>query len=558
MFNFFNNGYGMGGQTRGETMAYDLLARMGAGVTPTQMYAERVDGYNPLAVIDAYRRKMEILKKGDGPVLLDVITYRMGGHSTSDASAYRSKEEVDAWAAQDPTITYRKKLVDAGIAKDEDFDAIWTDVRERITKICGLAADVEVSPYIDLKKNPDIIENLMFSNQRVEKMEDRTCDVLTPKEENSRVKQIETKSRFALDKDGKAVPKIRQYNIRDGLFEAIIDKYYTDPTLIAYGEDVREWGGAFAVYRGLSDCIPYHRLFNSPISEAAIVGTSVGYGMSGGRVIVELMYADFIGRAGDEIFNQLSKWQAMSAGILKMPVVLRVSVGSKYGAQHSQDWTALTSHIPGLKVVFPVTPYDAKGMLNTALMGTDPVVFFESQRIYDMGEMFHTEGVPAGYYEIPLGEPAVRREGKDVTILSVGATLYRALEAAKILEDKHGISAEIIDARSIVPFNYEKVIESVKKTGRILLVSDACTRGNIQNDMARNITEFAFDYLDAPPAVVGSQNWITPPFEFDEFNFPQVDWIIDAIHEKLLPIPGYVAKNNFTLLDQMRKSSKGV
>lgn len=169
---------------------------------------------------------------------------------------------------------------------------------------------------------------------------------------------------------------MKLYNIRDGLFEAIIDKFYEDPTTIAYGEDNRDWGGAFAVYRGLTEALPYHRFFNAPISESAIVGSAVGYAVAGGRAIVELMYADFIGCAGDEIFNQLSKWQAMSAGILKMPVVLRVSVGSKYGAQHSQDWTALCSHIPGLKVCFPATPYDAKGLMNQALNGTDPVKFF--------------------------------------------------------------------------------------------------------------------------------------------------------------------------------------
>ena len=138
------------------------------------------------------------------------------------------------------------------------------------------------------------------------------------------------------------------------------------------------------------------------------------------------MYADFIGCAGDEIFNQLSKWQAMSAGILKMPVVLRVSVGSKYGAQHSQDWTALCSHIPGLKVCFPATPYDAKGLMNQALNGTDPVIFFESQRIYDKGEEFHEGGVPTEYYEVDFGDPDVKRVGKDVTILTIGAVLYRA------------------------------------------------------------------------------------------------------------------------------------
>jgi 2-oxoisovalerate dehydrogenase E1 component len=270
------------------------------------------------------------------------------------------------------------------------------------------------------------------------------------------------------------------------------------------------------------------------------------------------MYCDFLGRAGDEVFNQLSKWQAMSAGQLKMPVVLRVSVGSKYGAQHSQDWSSLVAHIPGLKVVFPVTPYDAKGLMNSALIGTDPVIFFESQRVYGMGEMFQPDGVPEGYYEIPIGEPDIKKEGKDITILTIGAVLYRALDAAKILEEKYGLSAEIIDARSIVPFNYEKVIKSVEKTGRILLVSDACERGSHLNDMAQNISELAFDYLDAPPVVVGARNWITPAHELEEHFFPQADWIIDAIHEKVLPLKGHVVTKNFTANEQIRNNKLGV
>lgn len=555
---FNNNGYGMGGQTNGESMAYKFLARIGAGITPDQMHAERVDGYNPLAVIDAMRRKKELLEKNDGPVLLDVVTYRLLGHSTSDVNAYRTKEEIDAWSQEDSLITYRKSLVEAGVATEEEFEAVWAEVRERLTKICALAADKDVSPYLDLTAHPEELEGIMFSNSRVPKMSDEPSDMLQKKEENPRVQAIAKKARFALDANGKELSKLKIYNIRDGIFEAIVDKYYEDPTLIAYGEDVREWGGAFAVYRDLYQAAPYHRLFNSPISESAIVGSAVGYGMSGGRVIVELMYCDFIGCAGDEIFNQLAKWQSMSAGILKMPVVLRVSVGSKYGAQHSQDWTALTAHIPGLKVVFPVTPYDAKGLMNSALMGTDPVVFFESQRIYDKGELFHKEGVPEGYYEIPLGEPDVKLEGSDVTILTIGATLYKALEAAKELKEKYGVSAEVIDARSVVPFNYDKVLESVKKTGKIVLASDACTRNSVLNDMARNITELAFDDLDAPPAVVGARNWITPPYEFDADFFPQAGWIIDAIHEKIMPLKGHVPQANYTRLEQLRRSREGV
>jgi len=276
------------------------------------------------------------------------------------------------------------------------------------------------------------------------------------------------------------------------------------------------------------------------------VGTAIGYGMCGGRVIAEIMYCDFLGRSGDEVFNQLPKWQAMSGNIIRMPVVIRVSVGSKYGAQHSQDWSSLTAHIPGLKVVFPATPYDAKGLMNSALQGTDPVIFFESQRIYDVGEMFHEGGVPEEYYEIPIGEPDIKKKGGDITILSIGATLYQVIKVADTLQQKYGISAEIIDARTLVPFNYTPVLESVKKTGKIVLASDASSRGSFLKEMAQTITELAFDYLDAPPVTVGSRNWITPAYEMEQFFFPQPEWILDAINEKIIPLKGHIVKNAFS------------
>ena len=558
IFNVFNNSYGMGGQTRGETMAYDLLARIGAGITPNQMHAERIDGWNPLAVIDAYKRKMELLKNNDGPVLLDVVTYRLLGHSTSDQNAYRTKEEIEDWRSYDPIIKYRQSLVEAGVAEDSKFEEILKETSERMTMICKAASDKEISPYVDFVKEPDYVANLMFSNQTVRSMDhEGEIRVDTPKEENSRWKAVQGKERSAF-KNGQPVSKMKVYNIRDAIFEPMFNKYYEDPTLIAYGEDVRDWGGAYAVYRGMMESIPYSRLFNSPISEAAIVGSGVGYAMCGGRAVIELMYCDFIGRAGDEVFNQMSKWQAMSAGILKMPLVLRVSVGAKYGAQHSQDWVAIVSHIPGLKVMFPATPYEAKGIMQAALNGTDPVIIFESQRIYDKGEEFHEGGVPVEEYEWQPGAVNKVRDGKDLTILTIGATLYRALDAAKELSEKYGMEADVINMPSLVPLDYTDIIASVKKTGRVILASDACARGSFLNDVAQNISNLCFDYLDAPPVVVGAKNWITPPYEFDEFFFPQAEWIVDAVNAKIVPLNGYVSKITPTEAQFLKNAKAGV
>ena len=154
--------------------------------------------------------------------------------------------------------------------------------------------------------------------------------------------------------------------------------------------------------------------------------------------------------------------------------------------------------------------------MNTALQGTDPVIYFESQRIYDIGEQFHEGGVPEGYYEIPFGEPDVKKSGNDLTILTIGHTLYPALQAAKVLEETYGMSVEVIDARCLVPFNYEKVVESVKKTGKCIVASDANARGSFLNDLASNISQLCFDHLDAPVSVLGSRNWITPAYELEE------------------------------------------
>ena len=555
IFNFMNNFYGMGGQPQGETMGLGMLARVGMGVNAEAMHAERIDGYNPLAVADAVARKRAILEAGRGPVLLDTVTYRFSGHSPSDASAYRDRSEIELWRQQDGLLNYGEYLIENGHADRALLESYQADITERLTKVLAAAVSEEISPRICTVG--DAIGAMMFSNQAQDRMAEGRPEVKLAVGRITRLQQTHSKQRFGLDEQGKTLPGLRAVTYADALFEAMMHRFYTDPTMIAYGEENRDWGGAFGVYRGLTECLPYHRLFNAPISEGAIVGTAVGYALSGGRVVAELMYCDFMGRAGDEIFNQMAKWQAMSAGMLQMPLVLRVSVGSKYGAQHSQDWSAMVAHVPGLKVMFPATAFDAKGMLNLALRGTDPVVFFESQRLYMEPETTVDGGVPVDYYEVEMGEPAIRRPGVDLTIITIGATLYRALDAAAELEQAHNLSAEVIDLRFLNPLNYEKIIASVRKTGRVVLASDACERGSFLHTVASNISQLAFDDLDAPVAVVGARNWITPPAELEDAFFPQQEWIIDTIHERILPLPGHCASTDQATCEIMRRNRAG-
>ncbi|HCM07739.1 MAG TPA: dehydrogenase [Alphaproteobacteria bacterium] len=527
LFCFTNNFYAMGGQTRGETMAWDRLSRIGAGVGPDQLHAETVDGSNPLAVADAVTRKAALLRAGDGPALLDIECYRYSGHSTTDTNAYRSRDEMKAWQAHDPIARFRERLVDGGVISDAEVEAMTESVAAQIEAVTRAVVDRQKAPAIDLKSNPTIIGDMTFNGEMINPASQAT-DLLIDPADSKAVQSIARKSRSGFDAEGGILSPMRAVTLRDALSEAILHHLVHDESLIAYGEECRDWGGAFGVHRGFADIIPYHRLFNSPISEAAIVSTAVGYALAGGRALVELMYADFIGRAGDEIFNQLAKWQAMSAGELRLPVVLRASVGSKYGAQHSQDWSSLITHVPGLRVIYPATPSDAKGLMMTALAGNDPTMVFESQRLYDKVETFDPKGVPDGIYRLEFGQAMVRRAGDDVTILTIGPSLYPALTAADELSS-HGIEAEIIDARTLVPFDYETVLASVAKTGRLIIVCEAVERGSFANTVSSNVTRLAFADLKAAPIVLGAPNWIAPGADMEDSYAPQPHDICDAI-----------------------------
>ena len=549
-----NNFYGMGGQTIGETMAYDRVSRIGAGMRPDSVHAETVDGQDVLAVWAAVSRARRVLEAGEGPVLLDVQTYRQSGHSPSDASTYRTREEVALWGALDPIQIFSEQLVAAGVLDDSQLEEMYAAARELTELALRLLSDLSTFPRLDLGADPDAIAKLMFSSTQIDLDDATEGATLAPLKESTHFKAVQAKSRSAVGPDGKSLPKSKTVLFRDALFEALAEHVTRDGRVVLYGEENRDWGGAFGVYRGLTDILPYHRLFNAPISEAAIVGTAVGYAMAGGRAVVELMYSDFLGRAGDEVFNQLAKWQSMSGGVLRMPVVLRTSVGSKYGAQHSQDWSSLAYHIPGLKIAYPATPYDAKGLLASALSGDDPVIFLESQRLYDQAEVVHKE-VPAEYYKVPFGEPFRARAGDDLTIATIGPMLYRALVAAERLATDHGIETEVIDLRTLVPLNPAMILESVGRTGRLLIVGDSCARGSWMHTLASLVSAEAFPSLDAPVVVIGAPNWITPPAEMEDTFFPTVDRILAEIHARILPLDGYDA--SFPLVDLVAESSRG-
>ena len=556
IFFIVNNFYGMGGQTLGETMAYERLSRIGAGINPENMHAQTIDGNNPLAVIDAMTTARQHIASGDGPVLIDCQTYRLSGHSPSDASSYRTKDELDLWAASDPITAYFDRLVDGGVVAATRHGELKAWAEHKIKAALEVAIDGSDSPRLSLRHDATVMAKITFNNTAVSAEETPPGETRVPLEDLPHVASLTKKSRSGLV-DGRVASGARAITFRDALFEAVAAHAARDSRLALWGEENRDWGGSFGVYRGLTELLPRHRLFNAPISEAAIVGTGVGYALSGGRSLVEVMYADFIGRAGDEMFNQMAKWQPMSGGLVKIPMVVRVSIGAKYGAQHSQDWSSMVAGLPGLKVVFPATARDAKGLLAAALAGNDPVVFFESQRLYDMPEIVFPD-VPAEYYETPIGQPNVVRSGDDLSILTVGAALYRALEAAAQLEQQYQLSAEVIDARSLVPFDYTEVLASVAKTGRLICVSDANLRGSWLNTVAAKVSAEAFDDLDGPVVVLGARNWIAPPAEMEWEFFVTPEDILDAIHSRVLPLPGHQVQEGPGAEGTLQESRLGI
>jgi pyruvate dehydrogenase E1 component beta subunit len=323
---------------------------------------------------------------------------------------------------------------------------------------------------------------------------------------------------------------MRQIEYREAIREACIEEMDRDPGVFLIGEDIGVYGGAFRAYKGLLDKYGPERVINTPISEIGIVGAAVGAALTGQRPVAEIMFVDFTTLAMDQIVNQAAKIRYMTGDSLNVPMVLRTQGGTGRGvaAQHSQSLEAWFYHIPGLKVVMPATSYDVKGLLKTAIRDDNPVVFIEHKMIYLLkGE------VPEEEYTIPFGEADIKREGKDITIVAYSNMLFKSLAAAEQLE-KEGISCEVIDPRTLVPLDLDTIIDSVKKTGKLLLVTEACERGSVASDISAKVTEKAFDWLDAPIKIVAGLN--TPiPYNstLEQASVPHTKDIIAAVKELL-------------------------
>ncbi|CUA87487.1 Pyruvate/2-oxoglutarate/acetoin dehydrogenase complex, dehydrogenase (E1) component [Chelatococcus sambhunathii] len=332
----------------------------------------------------------------------------------------------------------------------------------------------------------------------------------------------------------------RKISMKQAINEALDLEMRRDPAVIVMGEDIvggagspgeeDAWGGVLGVTKGLHAKYP-GRLLDTPLSESAYIGAAIGAAACGMRPVAELMFLDFMGVCFDQILNQAAKFKYMFGGKAKTPVVIRAMVGAGFraAAQHSQMLTPVFTHVPGLKVVCPSNAYDAKGLLIQAIRDDDPVIFCEHKNLYG-----HEADVPEEAYAIPFGEAAVVREGKDVTIVSYGLTVHRALEAAERLA-KERIEAEVIDLRTLSPIDWDTVLESVETTGRLVVVDEANPRCSIATDVSAHVVQEAFGALKAAPQMVTAPH--TPvPFSpvLEDLYIPTADAITAAV-SKIAP-----------------------
>ncbi len=463
-----------------------------------------VDGMDLLAVREAVRRAVDHARSGKGPYLLEAQTYRWYGHSRSDPRAYRTKDEEAEWKARDPIPNFSKLLVEQGVATQGEIDAIEQKVEKAIEQATDFALGSPMPPAEEL-------ENFVYVPFKWTQ-----ADVEREKELRELVRR------------GGAGTHTADY--RQALQEAMREEMQRDERVFLMGEDIGLYGGAYGATKGLFQEFGGERVLDTPISEAGIAGVATGAAMAGMRPMVEIMYVDFTPLAMDQLANQAAKNRFMFGGKTTVPVVVRTEggAGRSIAAHHSQSLEALWTHFPGIYVVMPSTPYDAKGLLKAAFRDDNPVMFIEHKMLYGV-----KGNIPDEDYIIPYGVADVKREGTDVTVITYSRMVHRSLEAAELLA-KEGVSVEVIDLRTLKPLDMDTIAASVKKTGRVVGVTEAYPTNSFISEIAARIQEELFDWLDAPVIRVSAKDVPVPMAEtLEDVDIPSAAVIADAIRRIL-------------------------
>ena len=477
-----NNLYGMSVPWPKVTKLPDVASRASAYGMPGVV----VDGMDILAVRGVVAKAVERARHGEGPTLIEAKTYRYYGHSHSDPRTYRTREEEAEWKKRDPIVVLKESLESIKWLDEAEFAAMETAVEEKLDK----AMD--------------------FSNASPEpNVEDVNTDVYAPSKFTPADFQTDRRLRERVQKEAAS---IRQISYAQALQEAMREEMKRDPAVFIMGEDVGLYGGAYGATRDLFHEFGQWRVLDTPISEATIGGAAVGAAMTGMRPVAEIMYVDFTPLAMDQIANQGAKNRYMFGGKTSVPMVIRTEggAGRAIAAHHSQSLESLWTHFPGIYVVMPSTPYDAKGLLKAAIRDDNPVMFIEHKMLYK-----EKGPVPEEEYLIPFGVADTKRTGKDVTLVTYSRMVLRALSAAEALA-KEAIDVEVIDLRTLNPLDIQTIVSSVKKTGRLVCVSEAYENTSFINEIMAQVNEHAFDWLDAPMIRVGAANVPVPRAEILE------------------------------------------
>ena len=495
-----NNLYGMSVPIEKAAAKLDIADRACAYDMP----GEVINGMELLTVRDTVGRAVERARKGEGPSLIECQTYRWYGHSRSDPRAYRTKEEEAEWRSRDPIPNFAAWLVDSGVCSQDEIDALEEKVEDAIEVATEFALGSPFPP-----------------GEEVEAF------VYAPFQWTEADYAQERRLREACQR---GEPGTRKVLYRQALQEAAREEMLRDPTVFIMGEDVGLYGGAYGATRGLFEEFGGERVRDTPISEATIGGAAVGAAMAGMRPIAEIMYVDFTPLAMDQIANQGAKNRYMFGGKTIVPMVIRTEggAGRSIAAHHSQSLEALWTHFPGIYVVMPSTPFDAKGLLKAAIRDDNPVMFIEHKMLYGV------EGhVPEEDYVIPFGVADVKREGSDVTVVTYSRMVHRSLEAAAQLAEE-GISVEVIDLRTLKPLDMDTITASIVKTGRVVGVTEAYKTGSFISELSMRIQEEVFDWLDAPVVRVAAADVPVPMSEtLEDAAIPNVEAIIAGIRQVL-------------------------
>src|SRR5688572_15539561 len=496
-----NNGYAYSTPTRKQTLAAQFVDKaIGYGVA-----AEQADGNDVIATYAATKRAVDRARRGEGVTLIELMTYRRKGHAEHDNQSYVPAGEIERWAREnDPVDRYIKVLTGREGVPAQELEQIDARVTSEIDKATD---EAEASPAPSRR--------IRYAG----------CMPIHPRCPRSGiVKAYAPRSRNTSDRRA-GEPTMAETTYLEAIRQGLFEEMERDPEVICMGEDIGAYGGAFKVTEGLQTRFGEQRVIDTPLSEAAIVGAAAGAAHMGMRPVCEMQFIDFISCAYDMLTNYVAT--ARYRAFLPCPMVVRGPSGGyvRGGPFHSQNPEAAFLHTPGLKIVYPATASDAKGLIKAAIRDEDCVLFFEHKYLYRRIK----EELPAGDYVVPIGKARLAQEGRDLSIITYAATVWKALEAAEQLEREDNLSVEVLDLRSLLPMDDEAIVATVKKTNRVLIVHEDTVTGGVAGEIAARINEHAFEWLDAPIRRVTAADVplpYSPPLE--DYVLPQTSDIVLA------------------------------